>query len=248
MIKRLLLFALLVAAGFYALFAFVGDRETRKRFEIQETTQKPGVSIQTENQNKPTEVVIRGRLEIPVRREVQLPDGSRKALTIYKLVAEDSEPADNNTQLMHRVTIQFFDIEDKGPNPHSKLIGTMTARTARVQLSQDKEGTALIAEDKQMEFEDVVLRTEENAPISNATMTLARAFAINGAKEFRIWTPTDDIPVRMVARGKDGFEITGLGMRAWIPARRGAEGQVKMEESGDFRFIVAKMPVLVRKS
>ena len=88
--------------------------------------------------------------------------------------------------------------------------------------------------------------TAADAPVPNAQITLDHAIAVNHLDEIRLWTPTDNVPVRVVAHGANGFQVDGLGIRANIPAMRDRKGKVVVTRQGEFRFSIAARPVLVR--
>ncbi|MHC4516704.1 MAG: hypothetical protein ACYS5W_23845, partial [Planctomycetota bacterium] len=142
--------------------------------------------------------------------------------------------------------MEFFEVDDTQGEPRAKRTSLLTADRALVQLSQDEKGQMIVASDKQMEFWGVKFATATDAPVRDAEITLERAFAENAVDELRLWTPTDDVAVSIVARGPDAFTVHGLGIRAYIPAQRGPKGKVSVQKQGVFRFTIASQPVLVR--
>ncbi len=142
MIKRALLFLALITAGFFALFILIGDGDDqRSRTRATEPgagkpQEQPDSPIQmSDNAQGDVDFEVRGRLQIPVTREVPLPDGRTKLLRIYELTCEDSEPRPNNTQLLKNVRVEFFERDDTQGEPRAKLTSWMTADRTLVQLS-----------------------------------------------------------------------------------------------------------------
>lgn len=246
MIKRLLIFLILLTAGFVVLFNLVDERSRPK-------IQPGGPEPETGHSIKMKEIEVRpsGQLHIPVQREVELSKGRMKLLPVYDLRAEDSEPRPNNTQLLKRVRVEFYEIDDTHDadrEPRARRTSVMTADRALLHLSQDENGRVMVAEDKQMEFWGVKLTTAPEASVPDAEITIEHAIAVNDIEELRLWTPTDTVPVSVIARGPDGFRIKGLGIRTYLPARRGRKGEVSIQRQGVFRFTIASQPVLVRGS
>jgi len=243
MIKKLLIFLALLAAGFFVLFSFIEERNRPGIKPSRTGTEQeagPGIKV------RQMEVRPSGRLYIPVKREVELSKGRMKLLPVYDLRAEDSEPRPNNTQLLKKVLVEFYEIDDTHTEPRAKLTGWMTADRALLHLSQDDKGRVMVTQDKQMEFWAVKFSTTPDASIPNAEIAIEHAIAVSAVDELRLWTPTDDVPVSVVARGPDGFKVNGLGIRAYIPAHRGKKGTVAVQKQGVFRFTIASQPVLVR--
>ena len=125
MIKRVLLFVVLLTTGFVVLFSLIEERN-RPGINPTEQEHESGPSIK----NKDMEIRPSGALHIPVQREIQLAEGRSKLLPIYDLHAEDSEPRPNNTQLLKKVLVEFYEVDETPPEPRARRTSWMTADRA----------------------------------------------------------------------------------------------------------------------
>ncbi|MHC4516602.1 MAG: hypothetical protein ACYS5W_23315 [Planctomycetota bacterium] len=148
MIRKILLFMILLTAGFFTLFALIddGDKPSAGQGDVRgnepeqpEEAQDPGgILLNEKGSESAMEVRQRGRLHIPMTKEVDLGDGRMKLLPVYILDTEDSEPGPNNTQLLKKVRVEFFEVDDTQGEPRAKRTSLLTADRALVQLSQDE--------------------------------------------------------------------------------------------------------------
>ena len=137
MIRKVLLFVVLLGAGFAVMhfvigaenFAKIGDDEDSDPIKTVENDGTGGFVVgEMDRTNADTAITVKtsGALRIPHSREIELPDGTRRTLDDYVLDAKDSRPhpvLDDRMQLFE-VDVEFFEIDDSVPGrPKATLAG-----------------------------------------------------------------------------------------------------------------------------
>ena len=258
MIKKVLLFLLLLGGGYFALYSFI-DASPKEQEQEPSTTRidrAPGSSPQEQGQinfatgdNPAVGVIPDGEWRVPGYRLVALPSGDSKELLQYVLKADDSHAEPENKLVLTGVTIDFYSIDFSDPeDPVAVPTSTMVAARARLELSQDENQILHIGEDKLMEFWDVVYTAGEDSVLENLRVTLPHARVLNSADEIHLSTPNQHQPVKITSLGETSFEVTGEGLDARVPTTRGEEGDVDLSSGGFKTIRVLHNPVLVQGS
>ena len=259
MIKKILIFVFLLAGGFITLYLLVdpekaasanGSGETKKKPALNPKDrgkQGPGIPIPTKN--GPGSAIVAkpgGEIRIPKSQRVKLPSGSFRLVPIYELHAKNSRTEVGSRLALEDVTVNFFKIDHSDPtDPKPIKTATMTAGTALIELSRDENQVSQIADDKLMEFWNVVYASGSAGDLRNTTFTVGHAHAINTEGMIRLWTPNRREPVRIESLGENGFVITGEGLDAWVPASRDEKGEVQVKTVGVKDVTVLHNPLFV---
>jgi hypothetical protein len=262
MIKKILVFLVLLTGGFVALYALVdpqksasanGEGNSGKASPPRDNrnNQGPGIPLETDG-DKGTSIVAKpgGEVYLPKQQRIKMPSGSFRLVNIYILHAENSRTEPGNRLALEGVTIEFFKTnitpEFLAQNREIPKTATMTASKAVIELSRDENQVSQVADDKLMEFFDVVYSSGAEGGLRNTTVSVGHAHAINTEDMIHLWTPNRREPVRIESAGETGFVVTGEGLDAWVPSSRNEKGDVQVKAVGVKDITVLHNPSLVR--
>lgn len=259
MIKKLLLFALLLTVGFAVLYYAVGldtlvgasaltedeitgrDRDPDEAGDPGRQAASPpdegaGFSLTGAGQAEAgITTEIRGRIEAWLgERVVELP-GRTLRLPRATLVAEDSRPLPDGRQLLERVTIEFFDTEIRDGGAVNTQVALLTADTAYAELVSDaRKGEPSIRSDKEVEMLGVELRTTA-ADFDRSTLAIARVFALVLEDRVNIDSQERE-PFTLDIESDPPTRLVGEGLRARVPVGNQPVGRAEL--------LVRHVPVL----
>lgn len=259
MIKKVLLFVLLMLAGLGVMHFLIGwenfatirddeDGGSKIRQETGRTTDfVVGSTSEGDSESSAIRVSARGALTLPRQRALTLPDGSQVLLPTYVLDAKDSRPdprSDDRMELFD-VTVDFYDIDTSdAADPKAIPAGTLVARRAVIQLGRDADGNPSIEEDRDMALEGVVVTAAKESKLAGLVMKVDDVRVRHGDNGITLRTPTDDEPFELTRPG-DGTEpdthVDGLGLRAILPS-----SDTAFEGARVLEFHVAQNPTFVR--
>ncbi|MEC8652329.1 MAG: hypothetical protein VXY92_07180 [Planctomycetota bacterium] len=212
--KRLLLFASLLACGLFALKFAIGD-EVAVRTEGDQATrserdpkqdQAPGVRV--DNGKLHTTISQSGKLVFPRKREVDLGGGRVRKETLFILRAEDSQPVGDGLQQLTDVRLELFDDDQHA--------GTVTATRAFLELGRDANGQPRIDERKAIDLRDTVITGEPGGRLTGLRLDLGDAKVNVGDDEIQLTTAADQ-PVSMRFEGDRAATLIGRGARTRLP-------------------------------
>lgn len=213
MIRRILVFLLLLGAGITALVFAVGkDDLTRTQPPVPVAgpggapPSEPGVRVQGAGMEVGHRIV--GAFRINPTRPVQRGEVVEH-LPIYQLECRDSAPVGDGMQRLDGVTVALFD----GP----QHVADLTAERALVALGRDERGQTSIREDKDVHLEQAVLTSRPGGDLPPVRVELALARLRLLDQEVQLFTPTDDDPVRVAIAGDRPAQLTGRGLQARLP-------------------------------
>jgi hypothetical protein len=274
MIKKALIFAILIVGGFFALNSMIeGDSSVDPAPVTTPATQPeqggaksqagvtpaavkpkpagrpqgPGIRINAGAKRSAIRTDYRGEWNFAGFREIQLPSGDLSRVKDYQVRAKDSETETDNRLLLKGVTVDFFTLDNSDKNrPRSIKTGTMSADRARLAFSQGADEMIRPAEDKQMEFWGVTYTSTATRSMRQLTIKVGEAHVLNTANRVRLWTPSKLEPVEIIASGKRGFRVTGKGLDAWIPSNRDAKGGLSAADSANRNIFIFHDPLLTQ--
>lgn len=228
MIRRLLVFVILIVLGFSVLWMALGrDAFTAKRsaqLQTQPSSRRPaaaagGIDVQPEREGAPRLTFsIEGEFEVQPTREVALADGSKLLLPTYRLHADDTRPrpeADNLME-MRGVTVELFRLLRDGIEPRTEKSGELRAQTVLVEIERDAHGRPSIHQDREMDFRDAVFRTLPAAGVTEMTLRVGRARLRTTEGEAVLRTAERE-PFTLDLAGAQSATVTGKGLFATIP-------------------------------
>ncbi len=217
--KRLLLFLLLLGAGFAALhFALGGDELVGKATRGSEGPRLPreadsGPAIKV---SQGAEVQVRGGFTIGRHRDVARAEGGVVRQRIYELTCADSEALPDGKHILREVRVQLF---DRGAHA-----ADLTASRAVVELAMDNRQQRSLRENRELELEDAVLASVDGGRLPPLRLTVGRVLAQLDEAMIRLRTPSDREPVTAVLDGERRGELRGLGLVASAPRDRSQGG------------------------
>ncbi|GAB4136180.1 MAG: hypothetical protein Fur0037_00570 [Planctomycetota bacterium] len=213
------MFAALLLAGILLLYLglggedFAGTSGARTR-ESGERRQAPPTaeSLRVEGRGQDIGVVLHGGMTIPRSREVKA--GNRtEHVPVYELAFEDSEPLGEGIQRLDRVAMRIFD--------RGEPAADLTAATAYVELTRDRNGSPSLREDKEVDLRGAVLRSVPGARLGPLRLEMAQVRLRVREEEVELFTPTDREPVSLTVEGARGGSLAGLGLQARLPKESG---------------------------
>jgi hypothetical protein len=230
-IRRLLLFVVLLALGFLALRLALGSAVfSARRAPSNQPRGEPregnpalgGIDVQSDQEGARLTFSIEGEFEVQPTREVALPDGSKLLLPTYRLHAKDTRPRPESDNLMELrdVTVELFRAVRAGDEPRAEKAGELRATMVLVEIERDARGRPSIHQDREMDFHDAVFRTLPGT----ATTTSATAMTLRVARA-RLRSTDRGVALRTAERepftldlgGSQPAIVTGLGLFATMP-------------------------------
>lgn len=234
MIKKTLAFVLLMAAGFFILYAATGGESLAglggpghvRQVDVVED-EGVGILVPIEEEREAGDgvrVSYTGGGTIGEVTEVELPDGSVKQLDLYRLVFVDGRPRRDLGGIyeLEDVTVTFYETKGTDEAPESVEAGVLRARLAYVELGLDEEGNRSVAMDRDIDLRDAVLVTGEEARVKNVKLTVERALVRSTATKLLLRTATEDQPFTLEIQAADGpATLSGRGLNAEFPMNEG---------------------------
>ncbi len=217
--KRLLAFALLLVAGFLLLRLALGDEALatggKQRDPGGSEPRMPPVTGQPIRvQRDGTELQVRGPFEIAPVRRVPLPDGGATFQSTYELSCRDSAPLDGTRQRLDDVTIKLFD--------QGEHVADLRASHAIVALEVDEHHERSLRQDTEISLDDAVFTTLPGGKLPPLRVDVGQVLATVDEDVIALRTPDEHAPVHVVVDGSNKGEITGRGLQARMPKKRGA--------------------------
>lgn len=234
--KRLLLFVLLLIAGFAILQYSLGDQDfagTAAAPEASPQTPAPQdqESMHVIGRGQDIGVVVHGGMTIPRSRDVRV-GNSIHHVPIYELSFLDSAPVGDGLQQLDDVTLKLF---DRGVHA-----ATLVAKTAFVELARDLNGRPSLREDKDVELRQAVLDTLPQGRLMPLHLEIGVVRLRVRDEEIELHTPTEQEPVLLVVEGERPGRMTGRGLQARLPKDQG--GQLRRID-----LEILHQPVLITK-
>lgn len=221
--KRLLLFLLLAVCSLIALQLAVGDqaptrangKDGAKVEDKQQPVDRPsGISVAQGKVN--ASVTLTGGSSFPQWREVRTADGRMRKELVCEVAFEDSQPVGEGLQQLDRVHTKIYD--------DGQYIADLEARQAFAELGKDGNGRASLAENKDLDLRDAVLRTRPGTRLAGIELLLGDAHVTIG-DEAIVMTTLPTQAVLMVLEGERKVTLRGLGAQARLPRSKDAELQ-----------------------
>jgi hypothetical protein len=244
-IRKLLVFALLLALGFVALdFAIEGDmlpgaHSSAGNVKESASDQGSGIGIEDKSRNNlNVRVAAGGRLSIPSFREAALDGGTIRRLLVYELNAEDSAPVADDLYRLEDVRVDLYESAGTPQAPESVRAGTLHAAFAFVRIGRDAKGAPSVVADKDVELANARLETEPHSRSGALRLEIERAVARWSEDAIRIRTATPAQRFDLVTLGDAPLTLTGEGLDADLPTGR--------EPGRTIRVRVNRRPVLVQ--
>ncbi|MEM7203804.1 MAG: hypothetical protein AAF628_26310 [Planctomycetota bacterium] len=228
MIKKALLFILLVSIGFSGVYYATGGGEIARfgedaRLEARtgqdSTPRDRGVVIPQGDGSELGEhlkVTMTGSFELRQTRDVPLPDGGIRAVPVYELRAEKNEPLPDGRQELTGVTVVFYEA-DRTLGSQVVEAGTLRADRAEISVGLDERGQRSVATDKDVVLHNAVLTTTANGRIKNLRLELTQALVRATDRAISLRTATDDQEFSLRIREEQELSLTGRGLRARFP-------------------------------
>ncbi|MCY2955827.1 MAG: hypothetical protein NT107_02185 [Planctomycetota bacterium] len=230
--KRLLLFLVLLVAGFVVLNALVDTEKATEQPVNTQTLPRPatqqGAGIQMPSGGMTISTQISGPLKIGQVRLVPTGDGSRKE-TVYELSCQNTVPLADGTYRLDGVTVRLFDA--------GKHAANMTAAQAVVALREDANGKRSVREDKDLELTGVNFDSLQGARIGELHMECGRLRAQITDDAIKLRTPDDQEPVAIRLGGQRAGSLSGRGLRAHLPKNR-------TDDQGTLDIVILRDPIL----
>jgi hypothetical protein len=188
-VKRLLLFLALLALGFVALRLAIGDEQALSvdaagrgpgGREPERSTAAPSAAVPVQQGSVGAGVTLQGSLDLPHRKTVVQPDGSRRAEVVFVVKAADSRPLSSGVQQLDRVELLLFD--------RGAPAATLHAAQAFVVLQRDAAGNPTFAEGKDIDLRDVVMTSAPGSRLEGLRLELATAKVAVGEAEVKLTT------------------------------------------------------------
>ncbi|MCR9244493.1 MAG: hypothetical protein NXI31_05635 [bacterium] len=233
--KRLLLFVLLLGAGFYALYEFVGedfivtaggnkqdDKGSGAGDSRDPTAAGDPADKQQPGRNDPSGLSIgindgsfgataeqRGSLTYPRTRDVREPDGSIRKEPVFVLRARDSQPVQSGMQELFGVETTIYDKGNKA--------AVVRADNALVELGLDENGKRTFQANKEIALTNVRFEALPGSSLEGLALDLDTARVLVDDHELHLYTPTPDVPVRLTFAGERAVTLDGKGLQARLP-------------------------------
>lgn len=241
MIKKLLLFVVLVALGFAILKLSVGgsgfggasrtavlseEGSGESSAETQAGPQQPGVqgvpvSMGDGRPGQSVEIVVNDGFTLPKSVIVEDSAGVRHTLVTQRIVVEDSEPdaSANGSARQHLmgVMVDFYRVDEADGVPVSVPRVKLLADEAWVELAVGEDGEQTIRSDRQMDLRGVVIQTLAGSSLPDLTLAVGQMSAWSRDRETYLYTASDTEPFTLEMGGDDPMTLTGKGLRIRLP-------------------------------
>jgi hypothetical protein len=263
-IRRLLLFVLLVAVGVWGLAqltsdpaggagtGLVEDEDQGPSPFARDETAGRGVSVGGVDSRGETIAVTAqpsGRVEIPSRKRVPYGNGYRMLRT-YQLDARDSRPLGDGEQLelIDLVVTWFEQGVDEDGAPIEIPAGELLAERGYIGVGKDDRGKPSIQEDRDMDLRVVTVRTlPSSTRFEPLEMEVAAVRGRQTEGGLLLYTPTENEPFTLQLGGARPARMTGRGVRLSVPPGVGGTGDADRSTpaNGVLELDVRHDPVLV---
>lgn len=201
MIKRLVLFLLLLAAGFAALLLLVHDEPGAQTVkpEVVSTERPPastGPTIVTKDaKGQEIGIKISGKLTLNTAR--------------YRLTCTDSAPVGDGLQRLENVVVELFD--------NGQHTANLKAKEATVELGRDERGQVSVKQDKDVLLQDAVFTSVPGPRLPPLRFDLQQARLHFVEQAVEVTTPGERDPVLLVIEGARPSRLEGHGLKARLP-------------------------------
>ncbi len=227
MIRRALVFLVLVAAGFLLLRLFLGETAFTAKTQggappppAQDRPAGGGIGLQSGQDRGGVTFSVAGAIELQRTREMPLEGGSRLVLPTYRIKAKDSRPRPERDNLVELdgVTVEMFRIVTRpGAEPIAEPSGTLDAASVLIEIERDAQGRPSLQEDRDMDVREATFTSRAAAGVPPMTLVVARARLRSGTSGSTLTTAPDQ-RFTLTIGGDRPLTLVGAGLAASIPA------------------------------